>query len=263
MNAAAASAILQGGNLQLRPPISALRPYLGCFWSLTTTTDTRLRGLPDGCCMLWFERDLFLSGPQLVPSERIPDPGQVLVGVRLQPGVAFLLTGVAVHKFAGKRTRLARILQHDHCVPLLEKQLSATDRAEERFDLLQAFLMARLGGKLIDQRVATALQQIESSSGQIRIMPLAQNCHTSVRNLCRLLRCWVGLSPKRLARVVRFQAMLQHLELPRLDSPARIAAELGYFDQAHLSGEVARLSGISPGPLEKRYMADFSKTRCG
>ncbi len=41
------------------------------------------------------------------------------------------------------------------------------------------------------------------------------------------------------------------------------ALELGYFDQAHMSNEVAQLAGASPGAIVPGRVADFSKTRCG
>jgi len=41
-----------------------------------------------------------------------------------------------------------------------------------------------------------------------------------------------------------------------------VAAELGYFDQAHLANEVALFAGMSPGRIAPHRVADFSKTRC-
>jgi hypothetical protein len=66
----------------------------------------------------------------------------------------------------------------------------------------------------------------------------------------RLIRNWVGFSPKRLARIMRFQALLQHMETSPSDCSTRVAAELGYFDQAHLANELrcspARAQDESP-----------------
>jgi methylphosphotriester-DNA--protein-cysteine methyltransferase len=107
-----------------------------------------------------------------------------------------------------------------------------------------------------------ALKRIEECSGQIRIGQLASDCQVSLRHLDRLLRNWVGFSPKRLARIMRFQALLQHMETSPSDCSTRVAAELGYFDQAHLANEVALFAGTSPGRIAPHRVADFSKTRC-
>jgi hypothetical protein len=61
---------------------------------------------------------------------------------------------------------------------------------------------------------------------------------------------------------MRFQALLQHMEASPSDCPTPVAAELGYFDQAHLANEVALFAGTSPGRLTPQRVADFSKTRC-
>ena len=61
----------------------------------------------------------------------------------------------------------------------------------------------------------------------------------------------------------RLQAFLQHAETSSEKKPTETALELGYFDQAHMSNEVARLAGASPGAISPQRVADFSKTRCG
>jgi hypothetical protein len=61
---------------------------------------------------------------------------------------------------------------------------------------------------------------------------------------------------------MRFQALLQHMETSPSDCSTRVAAELGYFDQAHLANEVALFAGTSPGRIDPHRVADFSKTRC-
>ena len=107
-----------------------------------------------------------------------------------------------------------------------------------------------------------ALKRIEECSGQIRIRQLARDCQVSLRHLNRLLHNCVGFSPMRLTRIMRFQALLQHLESSPFGDSARVAAELGYFDQAHLANEVALFAGTSPGRIAPHRVADFSKTRC-
>jgi len=50
-----ASAMVEGARLRLRRPVSSLRAYVGCFWSIETTPVTRLRTLPDACATLSIE----------------------------------------------------------------------------------------------------------------------------------------------------------------------------------------------------------------
>jgi transcriptional regulator GlxA family with amidase domain len=130
-----------------------------------------------------------------------------------------------------------------------------------RAGVLEQFLVPRMVGAQIDPRVQCALKRIEDCAGQMPIAELARACRVSPRHLNRLMRNWVGVSAKRLARFVRFQAVLQRMEASP-DNSARVAAELGYFDQAHLANEVAQFAGTSPGLVAAHRVADFSKTRC-
>jgi hypothetical protein len=97
-----ASAMVEGARLRLRRPMSSLRAYVGCFWSIETTPATRLRTLPDACATLSIESghskalECFLVGPRQTPAERVPATGQTLFGVRLKPGVTFVFIGVPV-----------------------------------------------------------------------------------------------------------------------------------------------------------------------
>jgi AraC-like DNA-binding protein len=249
-----ASAMVEGGRLRLRRPVSSLRADLGCFWSIETTSATRLRTLPDACATLSVESGqgialkFFLVGPRQTPAEGAPPAGQTV------------LTGIPVHTLVERRIRLAALLPEDGS--RLEKHLAGTRTVDEGIDVLERFLIQRLSDVQIDSRVQMALKRIEECSGQIRIGQLARDCQVSLRHLDRLLRNWVGFSPKRLARIMRFQALLQHMETSPSDCSARVAAELGYFDQAHLANELALFAGTSPGRIAPHHVADFSKTRC-
>ena len=262
-----ASAIVEGAELRLRQPAECLRSYLGCFWTIRASSATRLRSLPDACAMISCQvrtrgaACCFLVGPLLAPRGHRPRAGQELFGVRLRPGVAFALVGVPMHKMAGRRMRLEMAMPGQG--NRLAKSLGEAATAEERIDILERFLIERLAGARIEPRVALFLKRIEGSGGQIHIEELARECGVSARQLRRLLVKWVGLPPKRLARVIRLQAFLQHAETSSEKKPTETALELGYFDQAHMSNEVARLAGASPEAIVPERVADFSKTRCG
>lgn len=261
-----ASAIVDGAELRLRRPAPSLRPYLGCFWSMTTTPYTRLRTLPDASATLSVESRqnalpaCFFIGPRLAPAMRVPGTERQLLGVRLRPGVAYALAGIPVYKLVERRRRLSALLPKD--APLLERRLTRVRTVDERWDVLEEFLERRLAGARVDSRVQRALERIEARGGQIHIRQLACECQVSPRHLHTLFCRWIGFSPKRLARISRFQTVLQHLEASPSESMAGLATGLGYFDQAHLVNEVAQFAGETPGRIVPYRIADFSKTRC-
>jgi methylphosphotriester-DNA--protein-cysteine methyltransferase len=144
-----------------------------------------------------------------------------------------------------------------------EARITRASTIDDHFDALEALMLERFAGKSgIHPCVQRALTIVEQTGGQIRISELASRCRVSTRHLANLLRTWVGLSPKTLARVTRFQKFLEQMETEPAESGAARAADLGYFDQAHLTREVSRFFGATPGSVSPNQVADFSKTRC-
>jgi hypothetical protein len=73
---------------------------------------------------------------------------------------------------------------------------------------------------------------------------------------------WVGYGPKSYASIIRFQSTLHGMDRSPRAKAAALATDNGYFDQAHLTLDVARFAGATPGRLASVGVADFSKTRC-
>jgi AraC-like DNA-binding protein len=260
--------MVQGAHLRTRRPASSLGPFLGCYWWVDVAHGTRLRTFPDACTSVSVvlhpgdSPESFFIGPRLVPSEGTPSIGHSLFGVRLKPGAAFLFTGTPVNVFAGERRRLADILPQP--AKDFETWIAGAATIEAHFDALEALMLERFDkeGSGIHPCVQRALAIVEQTGGQIRIAELASRCRVSARHLANLLRTWVGLPPKTLARIARFQKFLEQLETEPAESGAARAADLGYFDQAHLTREVSRFFGATPGSVSPHQVADFSKTRC-
>jgi AraC-like DNA-binding protein len=80
----------------------------------------------------------------------------------------------------------------------------------------------------------------------IRIASLAATAGVAPRTLQRHFRKRTGLAPKRYAAVQRFSGALQQVALGG-GSLADIASEAGYCDQAHLTTDLCRHAGLSPG----------------
>ncbi|MFC5060065.1 AraC family transcriptional regulator [Saccharothrix xinjiangensis] len=76
----------------------------------------------------------------------------------------------------------------------------------------------------------------------------ARALHVSERQLRTVFTRAVGLSPKRFARVDRVRRVVAR---GGHGGWARVAAELGYFDQAHLIAEFRAVMGVPPGAYLK------------
>jgi AraC-like DNA-binding protein len=82
--------------------------------------------------------------------------------------------------------------------------------------------------------------------GVVRIGDVAAAVGWSRRHLSERFAGEYGLTPKEAARVVRFERSRQLLGSGGRPALATVAADCGFYDQAHLAREWSDLAGISP-----------------
>lgn len=258
------STVVHRAEIKFHEATDVLRPFVGCFWVVTAEQHATIRVVPDGSSaisMQWQEHqssEWSLRGPLLKPDERRFASPAILVGIRLRPAVAFLLTGIPTHTLVGRRIGLSGMRAFDD---LTSEELRPR-ALDQCIDVLQRFLVRRLEHARVAEVVATALREIEREHGCVRVEDVAERCGVSPRHLHRLMRVWVGYGPKRYATIIRFQATLHGMEHAPAQPASALAVQNGYFDQAHLTLDVARFSGATPGVLASDGVSDFSKTRC-
>jgi hypothetical protein len=258
------STVVRQAEIQFRKAASGLRPYVGCFWTITAERDATIRVVPDGSTSISTElgsgrtSGWWIRGPLAQPDERrFPSPATI-VGVRLRPGVAFILSGIAAYEMVGRRIDLSTI---PACHALVAAH-PAPETPSECIDVLERFLIDRLRSASIHDVVASALREIQHDHGRSNISGVADRCRVSARHLNRLMRLWIGFGPKYLASIIRFQATLNEIQHAPEQSGAALATETGYFDQAHLTTNLSRFAGATPRHLASRCVSDFYKTRC-
>jgi AraC-like DNA-binding protein len=119
-----------------------------------------------------------------------------------------------------------------------------------RFALMDNVIRRRLAeAPPVDAGVAWSLRQISTSGGAAVIGDLAGELGWSHRRLIARFRDHVGLPPKLVARVVRFEQLTTMLAANPAADWASAAIACGYFDQAHLAREVRELADITPTEL--------------
>jgi AraC-like DNA-binding protein len=127
----------------------------------------------------------------------------------------------------------------------LHERLIETSSAQARYEILEQFLLSRQ--PLTIQRqpgIAAAMRAIENDPS-IRMADVRDQVGMAPKRLIATFRAEVGLSPKAYARVRRLQAALRLLSVGPL-SGARVAAEVGYFDQAHFVRDFESFTGMTP-----------------
>jgi AraC-like DNA-binding protein len=231
-------------------PHPALANLVSAYWTLQTGDGQHvLRTLPDGCIDLTLRLGrppgAFLAGAQRRACRWTLEGRVHLVGARLLPGTAALL-GVDPRTLSDSWTPLDQLLPKP-AVAALVRAAARARSTPARVVVLDAFLSERLFNRALDPRLSRALRQIFELEGNVAVAPLAKRAGAHPRTLGRLFRRAVGLTPKRFMRVVRLQAALR--ALPGVTNWGRVAADLGYHDQAHFIHDVRDLFGVRPGEL--------------
>ena len=91
-----------------------------------------------------------------------------------------------------------------------------------------------------------------SAPGETWIRSLAEEVGLTQKRLVRVFEKKVGLKPKTLSRVLRFQTVLKKIERESRVAWSFVAQEAGYYDQAHFIRDFESLSGLKPS----QYLVD-------
>jgi AraC-like DNA-binding protein len=118
---------------------------------------------------------------------------------------------------------------------------------------------------LLEQRVAAgvmgtaplppeldwAWRRLHETDGAVPIAALAEELGWSRRHLAVSFREQVGLPPKAVARLLRFERAAEVLRRPGRTDLAQLALDAGYYDQAHFNRDFREFSGTTPGEYHR------------
>lgn len=191
----------------------------------------------------------FVTGAQNTPYVSEIASDEPVMAVHFRPGGAFAFLGLPLGDLAGGPVGVDEIWGRRGRD--LHERLIAAPSVAARFGLLEEFLLDRARPSVHRHPdVAAAMAAIEADPS-IRLAEVRRLTGLSARRHIALFRAEVGLAPKEFARARRFQAALRRLGGDAAPG-ARIAADLGYFDQSHLVREFRAFSGMTPTCYRQR-----------
>jgi AraC-like DNA-binding protein len=203
--------------------------------------------LPDGCVdLLWREGELVVAGLDRTARPSPVVPGERILGLRLRPGVAGAVLGMPASEVLDVHVRLEELLGRP-ARELVERLGDGDDN--EAFDVLEEMVGSRVQEAGPDPLVLAATRRLGFPGS--RVDRLADSLGISDRQLRRRFHQEVGYGPKTLDRVLRFRRLVAQAGAVAAGESdlARIAADLGYADQAHMTRDCLRLSGLTPSAL--------------
>ncbi len=238
-----------------------LRPLEG--WAQTKGQASRLREVPfpgvplilnlgepwgiSGESERTEQRDSFLAGLHTRPTVVAGGPSWACIELRLTPLGTYRLLGRPMHELANRTVSLEELVPG---AGELTGRLRDAGSWHERFELVEAFLVRRLADSAPPAPgVHWSWEHLRRTGGRVPIADLASDLGWSHRRLIARFREQVGLAPKTLARVIRFDRAVTGLRTRRDVGLAEIAFDCGYFDQAHMNRDFAQFAGTTPAEL--------------
>ena len=174
----------------------------------------------------------------------------ISIGAQLRPGAAQVLFGVSAAELAGHHTSL-RDLWGSRAYDIFD-QLATAPIPQQQLQILQTLLAERLPNvKELHPAVAQAL---EAENGQ-RVEDLVRSSCYSHRGFISIFKQATGLSPKRYARLMRFQKLLAAFKAYPESELTELALLTGYSDQAHMTREFREFAGVTPMQYRRRLPA--------
>jgi AraC-like DNA-binding protein len=242
-------------------PSGLLSPYVKYYWTLEDSSPgNRERIFPDGCMELIFHYgDLFKKYSNFIDANNQP---RSFIHGQLKSFIEVKSTGrIGVFSVRFKPDGLSAFLRvsvdelSENVVSVedlwgpagrtLEAKMVEAPSSFQRIRIIEEFLISHLQTRR-DQAIHYCVHAIASAGHSQSIAMLSKEVSLSRRQLERKFISAVGVSPKFLTRIVRFQNVLQCIERDQLTSLTGIAHSGGFFDQSHFIRDFKEFTGLSP-----------------
>lgn len=245
-------------------PGPPLNRYVECFWTLEGSSPSAQpeRILPDGCMELILNfgaqfsqhcddtRKLqpknFLVGQMTGPIMITPSGPVQLIGIRFNPGGTLPFLRMPLHEVRDQVVELGSLSS------ALERDLlRVTERSSvlsEKIRAVEKFLTTRLTKSKHDLWSTSIAARIIESRGLVAVEELAVDAGISSRQMERRFLTDIGVGPKLLGRIIRFQQVFRAVEQSN-NAWAEIAIACGYYDQAHLIRDFNQFAQQTPAVL--------------
>lgn len=178
----------------------------------------------------------------------VHDGAQSGIQLQMSPLAARPLLGLPAGELASVDCHAHEVI--GHLATQVHERIQAADEWPARFAVLDRLLGDALNDdRTVPAQVTQAWSIILRSGGMAPVSEVARQVGWSERHLNARFAQEIGLRPKTASRVIRFHRarhVLQRNLTRGRPNIAGVAAECGYFDQAHLTRDWQQFTGMAP-----------------
>jgi AraC-like DNA-binding protein len=206
----------------------------------------------------WMLQSRSLFAAQITKHFLLENTGRSgMIGIKFKPTALSWLFNVSMHSFTDTVVDISTALGNR--MDKVEANLRSASDIESRIAILNDYFSSLAevipsGQAKVDQ----AVEQTLAKYGAVTVGELAALLQISERQLERLFNKHVGMSPKRYARIIRFNKifeLIQQGDFAWVD----MALEAGFADQSHFIRNFKAFTGEDPTAygFNERTMANF------
>jgi AraC-like DNA-binding protein len=173
------------------------------------------------------------------------------IGIDFKPGGLFPFLGKSMTDWPAEGTKAAELFND---IPLVSEELWTEFSLTKWLNQMENFLTKHLSNlhenryKQINFLIDGVLKKALTTPEEI-----AQEAGVSVRTLQRIFREEVGISPRDLLRIARFNEAIRQISQDDFKTFVDVALESGFFDQPHMVNEFQKLAATPPTKF-RRYL---------
>ncbi len=244
-----------------RPPLDQ---FITCFWFVELQVPyTREKILPTGTVELMINfgaphrrynaeetsfdllKRSWIAGLQTGFLVNEPVAETCMIGVRFKPGGAHAFLDIPLSEITNF------VIDMDclwgNFIDEVRERLLALPCVSDKFALLEQILKQRMQQNRSDlANVLPAVRTIFAANGSLSVKELSTDIGVSQKHLINQFKKSVGVSPKQLSRIHRFQMVLNKINPITPIDWRDIAYACHFYDQSHFNHEFASFTGMSP-----------------
>ena len=249
---------LRSGLLETSPR-DILKPYIRCFWTNKSSLsninnfniDKEVYVTPDTCMDIIFTCDYGSNSIEcsffgindntcLVPNNY---DNKAIFGIRFFAWSAILFSNESL-KDAGNNICDAENYFLGF-VRIMKKYLQSEMDYFKRVSFAENLLISYLDNTKINNNLLNSIDFIIKNKGNVQIKDLCNNTYISPRQLQRIFKENIGISPKKISDLIRYQFIWNSIVNNRFNI-MNLVSEYGFTDQAHLLNTFKKYHSMTP-----------------
>lgn len=247
-------------SVRIAEPSNSLKDHIECLWlmkwNLKEGEKLPYILVPNPCTKIVALRQSGLTYPPLLVGARteamiaeLSGEGTT-IGFDFKPGALFKFTGTSMENLVTTEIQANKLFVDLPTVPKENwNEANLTRWFSEMEDFLSHLSVPDKNNyqqifTLMDKAISRELKSPDE---------MANSTGLTVRSLQRIFHDEVGISPRDLLRIIRFNEAIQKISQDDFMAFVDVALESGFFDQPHMVNEFRKLVATSPKTF-RRYL---------